>query len=93
MELETRIKIWEGAKHGLETKRYQFICESLAFEHDKAIGGNLGVSTAFETFPEAYNYEPDVKYSETVWFDIDMKGQKKRIAICNKVIKELKSQL
>ena len=93
MEIETRIKIWEGAKEDLYTGKYAFICQALVDRYWNHFKVFISVYEAFELFPEALKYEPKIKRSTNIWFTVDEVGCKKRIEICNKVIKELKAQL
>ena len=93
MELKTRIKIWEGAKDDLYTGKYAFICQALVDGYWKHFKVFILVHEAFGLFPEALKHEPKIKRSTNIWFPVDEAGCKKRIEVCNKVIKELKSQL
>ena len=93
MELETRIEIWERAKYELTIRREDYICRALAVGLWMHLRAEVLISKAFKVFPEALKYEPESKRTTNVWFSVDEDGRQKRIEICNKVIKELKSQL
>ena len=85
MNNKEKIKMLKQAKKLIETDAwYNSICLAIQGASRSKIAG-LGV---FKSFPELLKYKP--KGAKSYWFPCNKSGSKKRIAIINKVIKELK---
>lgn len=78
-----RLEILKNVLEGLETEKYNFICNAIFF---------ISGEEATKLFPELLNFKPEDKKLHRTWWEFDKVGRQQRIYVIKQLIKILENE-